>query len=43
MSEERAFLTKLFEAAVSAADPLEALRPHMPAPGLGRTVVIGAG
>jgi hydroxypyruvate reductase len=43
MSEERAFLNTLFEAAVSAADPLEALRPHMPTPGLGRTVVIGAG
>ncbi|MDA5559031.1 glycerate kinase type-2 family protein [Shimia sp. MMG029] len=37
------FLTALFEAAVEAADPMSALRPHVPAPPKGRTVVIGAG
>ncbi|WP_093117661.1 glycerate kinase type-2 family protein [Salinihabitans flavidus] len=40
---EKSFLTNLFEAAVQAADPLEALRPHMPERPGGRTVVIGAG
>jgi hydroxypyruvate reductase len=37
------FLTSLFEAAVEAADPISALRPHVPAKPKGRTVVIGAG
>jgi hydroxypyruvate reductase len=36
-------LTSLFEAAIKAADPLEALASHLPAPPKGRTVVIGAG
>ena len=36
-------LTSLFEAAIKAADPLEALVSHLPAPPKGRTVVIGAG
>ncbi|MCB1337615.1 MAG: glycerate kinase [Maritimibacter sp.] len=40
---DRAFLTGLFEAAVAAADPVAALRPHMPARPAGRLVVIGAG
>lgn len=39
----RAFLTSLFNAAVRAADPEEALRAHMPARPKGRMVVIGAG
>ncbi|KQS75400.1 hydroxypyruvate reductase [Rhizobium sp. Leaf384] len=39
----RAFLTSLFEAAVRAADPLEAIRAHLPERPKGRTVVIGAG
>jgi hydroxypyruvate reductase len=45
MSDEndRALLTALFDAAVAAADPVQALRPHMPARPKGRTVVIGAG
>lgn len=41
--QDRAFLTGLFEAAVAAADPLEALCPHMPERPKGRLVVIGAG
>lgn len=41
--DDRAFLTRLFEAAVRAADPLVALRANLPARPRGRTVVIGAG
>ena len=40
---DRAFLTELFRAAVQAADPLQALRPHLPAKPKGRTILIGAG
>ncbi len=44
MSEvHRAFLRRLFEGAVAAADPLEVVPPHLPAPPRGRTVVVGAG
>ncbi|MEM6940061.1 MAG: glycerate kinase [Pseudomonadota bacterium] len=39
----RAFLTSLFDAAVNAADPLHAMKPHLPAPPAGKTVVVGAG
>jgi len=39
----RAFLRRLFEGAVAAADPLEVVPPHLPAPPRGRTVVVGAG
>lgn len=42
-NEDRAFLETLFEEAVRAADPLTALRPHLPDRPKGRTVVIGAG
>ncbi|MEO5615190.1 MAG: glycerate kinase [Cypionkella sp.] len=41
--EDRAFLTGLFEAAVRAADPYQALRANLPARPKGRVVVIGAG
>lgn len=41
--DDRAFLTSLFEAAVRAADPLEALRATLPAKPAGKTVVVGAG
>ena len=37
------FLTRLFEAAVSAADPKTAIARHLPDRPKGRTVVIGAG
>lgn len=40
---DRDFLTQLFDAAVAAADPELALRPHLPARPRGRTIVIGAG
>lgn len=40
---DRAFLTRLFDAAVAAADPAGALRGHLPDRPAGRTVVIGAG
>jgi len=40
---KRAFLTDLFETAVAAADPLEALREHLPDAPKGRLVVVGAG
>ena len=41
--EERAFLTELFQAAIRAADPKQALAAHLPARPKGRVVVIGAG
>ncbi|WP_276120539.1 glycerate kinase type-2 family protein [Pararhizobium qamdonense] len=41
--EPRAFLTSLFEAAVKAADPLAAIRAHLPEKPKGRTIVVGAG
>ncbi|MBT9384196.1 glycerate kinase [Pseudooceanicola sp. CBS1P-1] len=40
---DRVLLTELFEAAVAAADPREALKGHLPDAPKGRTVVIGAG
>ncbi|MEL7026081.1 MAG: glycerate kinase [Pseudomonadota bacterium] len=43
MTKDRDFLTTLFQAAISAADPKEALRRHLPEPPKGRTIVIGAG
>lgn len=39
----RHFLAHLFDHAVAAADPTEALRGRLPAPPKGRTIVIGAG
>lgn len=41
--DSRALLTEMFQAAVNAADPKEAMRPHLPAKPTGRTIVIGAG
>ena len=41
--QDKAFFTALFEAAVAAADPMRALKPWLPEPPKGRTVVIGAG
>ncbi len=43
MHAERALLTEMFRAAVAAADPARALAAALPAPPLGRTVVVGAG
>lgn len=40
---DRAVLIALFEAAISAADPYEAIKANLPKPPKGRTVVIGAG
>ncbi len=37
------FLTSIFEAAIAAADPLKAMRPHLPVRPKGRTIVIGYG
>lgn len=42
-SDARRLLGTLFRAAVDAADPLEGMRRHLPAPPKGRTVVVGAG
>jgi glycerate 2-kinase len=39
----REFLTELFRAAISAADPAVCLPPHLPASPKGRTIIIGAG
>lgn len=41
--EDRAFLTELFETAVRAADPSQALRANLPARPKGRLLVVGAG
>jgi hydroxypyruvate reductase len=42
--KHRTLLTKLFQAAVQAADPLVGIRAHLPAPPTsGRTFVVGAG
>lgn len=41
--EPRPFLTGLFETAVAAADPLSAIRAHLPEKPKGRTIVVGAG
>ena len=41
--ETKDFLAGLFHAAVHAAAPLAALRPHLPPRPKGRTVVVGAG
>ncbi|MBL4930173.1 glycerate kinase type-2 family protein [Fuscibacter oryzae] len=42
-ADPKAFLADLFHEAVCAADPLHSLRPYLPTPPKGRTVVIGAG
>ena len=42
-SDDRSLLARLFRAAVDAAEPEAALRPHLPARPVGRTVVVGAG
>ncbi|MCV2870351.1 glycerate kinase [Defluviimonas sp. WL0002] len=42
-AEDQALLTELFHAAVAAADPKAALRPHLPARPKGRVIVVGAG
>jgi glycerate 2-kinase len=36
-------LEQSFAAAVAAADPLHIVAPHVPAPGVGKTIVVGAG
>ncbi|MFN7009471.1 MAG: glycerate kinase [Allorhizobium sp.] len=43
LTDPRAFLTSLFDAAVRAADPYAAIKAHLPDKPKGRTVVIGAG
>jgi hydroxypyruvate reductase len=43
MTNPRALLRALFDAAVAAAQPALCLPPHLPAPPKGRVVVIGAG
>ncbi|TIQ41226.1 MAG: glycerate kinase [Mesorhizobium sp.] len=43
MTDPRAFLTSIFNAAVAAADPEKTIRNHLPAKPKGRTIVIGAG
>ena len=42
-SQPQAFLDTLMRAAIAAANPLEAVPPHLPSPPQGRTVVLGAG
>ena len=43
MNDTRELLRNLFDAAVAAADPMQCVPPHLPAPPKGRTIVIGAG
>src|SRR5262245_60868112 len=40
---DKTFFTKLFDAAVEAADPDRVIAAHLPSPPKGRTIVIGAG
>ena len=42
-TDPRAFLTSLFRLAVSTADPMQVVAPHLPARPRGRVLVIGAG
>lgn len=42
-TQTRELLSELFDAAVRAADPKDALRPYLPEAPKGRTIVIGAG
>lgn len=42
-AQDQSFLTKLFDTAITAADPRAALAPFLPERPKGRTVVIGAG
>jgi hydroxypyruvate reductase len=42
-SNPRELLVKMFEAAVESAQPGHCIPPHLPEPGKGRTIVIGAG
>jgi hydroxypyruvate reductase len=39
----RALLVKMFEAAIESAQPAHCVPPHLPEPGAGKTIVIGAG
>ncbi|MEO0381293.1 MAG: DUF4147 domain-containing protein, partial [Pseudomonadota bacterium] len=41
--DDRHLLTRMFDAAVAAADPIKALASHLPTKPNGRTVVVGAG
>ncbi|WP_421725861.1 glycerate kinase type-2 family protein [Bauldia sp.] len=43
VDDPRAFLIRLFDAAVAAARPAIVVPPHLPEPPRGRTIVIGAG
>lgn len=43
MTDPKQFLTKVFKAAVAAADPELTIRRHLPVKPKGRTIVIGAG
>jgi glycerate 2-kinase len=43
MRNPRDLLLASFQAALSAADPLQILPPHLPAPPRGRTLVVGGG
>ena len=43
MTDPKAFLISIFNAAVAAADPERTIRDHLPAEPKGRTIVIGAG
>lgn len=42
-TDDRKILTEMFDAAIKAADPLEAIKPYLPDAPKGRTIVIGAG
>ena len=43
ISDPKAFLRRLFDVAVAAADPVRCVPAHLPTPPKGRTIVIGAG
>ncbi len=41
--DERALLRRMFDAAIAAASPDNAVPLHLPPPPRGRTIVVGAG
>ncbi len=43
ISSQRALLERLFRAAITAADPMICVPPHLPKSPKGRTIVVGAG
>ena len=43
ISDPRSLLRELFDSAVARADPARVIADHLPAPPIGRTIVVGCG